>query len=122
MKDYCSMFVDLCLKQCTEDDYDDRSKVKIHNAAYKQLWKLQNEMKQIDCTEMLTTLLEHEDERVKIGAATMCFKEQILVETAKSVLMEILQNTKDKTFAFNAKLLLEQAPQCAFNAKKTERK
>jgi hypothetical protein len=59
---------------------------------------------------MLTTLLQHEDERVRIGAATMCFKEQLLVEAAKSVLMEILQNTKDKTFSFNAKLLLEQAP------------
>ena len=65
MKDYYSLFAELSLQQCTKEDYADKTKVKAGNAAHKKLKQLQDEMKQIDSTEVLLALLSHEDDRVK---------------------------------------------------------
>ena len=71
---------ELSLQQCTKNDYANKLKVKKHNTAYKKLKLLQDEMKQIDNEEMLHLLLNHEDDRVKINAASFCLQICVLVE------------------------------------------
>lgn len=80
MKDYYSLFVELSLQQCTKNDYANKLKVKKHNAASKKLNKLQDEMKENVSKEILYALLNYEDDRVKVNAASFCLQLGILVE------------------------------------------
>lgn len=59
MKDYYDLFVKLSLQQCTENDYADKAKVRRHNAAFKKLYKLQDETKRNMSEEALLMLLNH---------------------------------------------------------------
>ena len=56
-KDYYNLFINLCLKTCLEDDYEHKSRVRANNRAMDKLLKLQKEMKEIDCSEILDKLL-----------------------------------------------------------------
>lgn len=80
MKDYYNLFVELSLQQCTKNDYGNKLKVKKHNAAYKKLNKLQDEMMKNIGDDALHTLLNHEDDRVKVNAASFCLNSEVLVE------------------------------------------
>ena len=108
MKDYYKLFVELSLQQCTKNDYANKLKVKTHNTAYKKLKLLQDEMKQIDNEEMLHLLLNHEDDRVKINAASFCLQISVLVEKAVLTLERIIDVSDDSTICFSAKLLLQK--------------
>ena len=108
MKDYYKLFVELSLQQCTKNDYANKLKVKTHNTAYKKLRLLQDEMKQIDNEEMLHLLLNHEDDRVKINAASFCLQITVLVEKAVLTLERIIDVSDDSTICFSAKLLLQK--------------
>lgn len=108
MKDYYKLFVELSLQQCTKNDYANKLKVKTHNTAYKKLRLLQDEMKQIDNEEMLHLLLNHEDDRVKINAASFCLQISVLVEKAVLTLERIIDVSDDSTICFSAKLLLQK--------------
>lgn len=107
MKDYYNLFVQHCLQQCTKEDYADKQKVKVHNAAFKALQQLQAEMQEIDSTEILSKLLSHEDDRVKINAASLCLQMHILVEEAVRALQNIDDFSDDATMRLSAKMLLQ---------------
>lgn len=109
MKDYYNLFVELCLQQCTKEDYADKQKVKAHNAAFKALQQLQAEMQKMDSTEILRKLLSYEDDRVKINAASLCLQMHILVEEATCALQSIVDFSGDATLRLSAKTLLQNA-------------
>ena len=98
MKDYYNLFINLSLQQCAKNDYSDKQKVEVHNKASKKLRELQTEMNKIDSTEILFMLLSHEDDRVKINAASLCLQ---------MTLKNIVDFSKDSTMRFPAKILLQ---------------
>lgn len=107
MKDYYNSFVNLSLQQGSKNDYSDKAKLKMHNAASKQLQQLQNIMKESDCTEVLCKLLSHEDERVRINAASLCLQMGVLIEKTNCVLRNIMDSSDDATMRFSAKIILQ---------------
>lgn len=108
MADYYQLFIDLCLQQCTKDDFSDRRKVKVHNLAINKLYKLQSEMKKTDCKGMLKMLLSHEDDRVRINSAAMCLQDNILVDDAILALRQVVDTSEDSTLSFSAEMLLKK--------------
>ena len=80
MKDYYNLFVELSLQQCTKNDYGNKQKVKKHNAAYKKLNKLQDEM----------------------------MNSEVLVEQSILTLEKIIAGSDDPTICFFAKMLLQK--------------
>lgn len=111
MKDYYNLFVQLSLQQCTKNDYCDKQKVKAHNIASKNMQMLQDKMKQIDCIDLLNALLCHDDDRVKINAASLCVQMPILIETASLTLKNIIRTSNDSTISFAAKMIMKQIPE-----------
>ena len=107
MKDYYDLIVKLSLKLCTRDDYLNVLKVKVHNAATKKLLKIEKEMMQYDCNEILHRLLSHEDDRVKIKASAICLRNNVIVDQAIPVLRNVMQFSSDPTFRFSAEMLLK---------------
>ena len=109
MKNYYDLFVNLSLQQCTESDYADRQKVKKHKAACKKLAKLQDEMKRNADEYTLHRLLNHEDDRVKINAASFCLLSRILVDQVVLALKETVAASGDSTMRLAAEMLLKQS-------------
>lgn len=107
MKDYYSLFVELSLRTCTKNDYANKLKVKKHNAALRKLNKLQDELKQNVSEEILYALLGHEDDRVRVNAASFCLQSKILVEQAVLTLEKIIDVSDDSTICFSAEMLLQ---------------
>ena len=108
MKDYYDLFVELSLQQCTKSDYANKLKVQKHNAASKKLNKLQDEMMQNISNDTLCALLNHEDDRVKVNAASFCLKSEVLVEQSILTLKKIIDDSNDSTICFSAKMLLQK--------------
>lgn len=107
MKEYYNKFVELSMQQCTKNDYADKNKVKVHNEASKKLLQLQEEMKKIDYLEILQDLLNHDDDRVKINAASFCFRMNVYREKVVNVLKSIINTSNDNTIRFSAEMILE---------------
>ena len=108
MKEYYNLFVELSLQQCTKNDYGNKLKVKKHNAAYKKLNKLQDEMMKNIGDDALHALLNHEDDRVKVNAASFCLNSEVLVEQSIHTLEKIIAGSDDPTICFSAKMLLQK--------------
>lgn len=107
MKDYYSLFVELSLQQCTKNDYTNKKKVKVHNTSFKKLQRLQEEMQKTDCINILSMLLLHNDNRVKLNAASLCLKMGVLVDKAVLTLKNIIDSSDDSTICFSAKMILQ---------------
>lgn len=108
MKDYYNLFVELSQQQCKKNDYVNKLKVKKHNAALRKLNRLQDEMSKNVNNDMLCMLLNHEDDRVKVNAASFCLKSKILVEKSTIALKKVIDNSDDSTICFSAKMLLKK--------------
>ncbi len=108
MKDYYNLFVELSLQQCTKNDYANEQKVKKHNAAAKKLNKLQDEIMKNISNDTLCALLNHEDDRVKVNAASFCLDSKVLVEQSILTLEKIIADSDDSTICFSAKMLLQK--------------
>ncbi len=108
MKDYYKLFVELSLQQCAKNDYADKLKVKRHNTASKKLKKLQDEMKQNVSEDIMYALLNHEDDRVKVNAASFCLQSESLTDQAVLTLKKIIDVSNDSTICFSAKMLLQK--------------
>ena len=108
MNNCYNLFVELSLQQCTKNDYADKLKVKKHNTASKKLKKLQNEMKQNISEDVLYALIGHEDDRVKVNAASFCLHSEILTRQAVITLRKIINASNDETICFSAKMLLQK--------------
>ena len=108
MRDYYNLFVELSLQQCTKNDYANKLKVKKHNAAAKRLNKMQGEMMQNIGDDTLRMLLHHEDDRVKVNAASFCLHSKVLVEQSIFTLEKIVADSDDSTIRFSAEMLLRE--------------
>ena len=100
-------FLKLSLQQCTQNDYMDKAKVKKHNTASKKIHKLMDEMEPITCENIMYILLNHEDDRVKVNAASLCLKSGVFVDQSVLALNKIINVSNDPTLRFSAKLLLQ---------------
>ena len=107
MKDYYNSFVELSLQQCAKNDYANKEKVRKHNVASKKILALQEEMKKNADEEVLYALLGHEDDRVKINAASFCLLLGLLIEPSVLTLKKLANDSDDSTICFSAKMLLE---------------
>ena len=107
MKDYYNLFIELSLQQCAKKDYANKTKVRTHNAASKKLRQLQTEMEQNVSSDIWYTLLNYEDDRVKVNAAAFCLQKEILTEQAINVLKKITVFSEDPTISLSAKMLLQ---------------
>ena len=107
MGDYYNLFVELSLQQCAKNDYADREKVRRNNAASKKLLVLQEKMKKNADEDVLYALLAHEDDRVKINAASFCLQLGLLIEPSILTLKKIANDSGDSTLCFSAKILLK---------------
>ena len=105
-KDYYTLFVDLCLKRCLTDDYGDKSKVRQHNRAMNKLLKLQKEMEEIGCSEILDKLLLHDDDRVRLSAGAFGVDFASHREKSIIVINDVAKNSKDKMLSFDAYMVL----------------
>jgi len=108
MKDYYDLFVELSLQQCTKNDYANKLKVTKHNAVTKKLNKMQDEMMQNISDDTLCALLNHEDDRVKVNAASFCLRSNVLVEKSILTLEKIIADSDDSTIRFSAEMLLQE--------------
>ncbi|MBR2454648.1 MAG: hypothetical protein IKB36_01195 [Clostridia bacterium] len=105
-KDYYTLFVDLCLKRCLTDDYGDKSKVRQHNRSMNKLLKLQKEMEEKDCSEILDKLLIHDDDRVKLSAGTFAVDFPSHREKSIIAINDVAKKSKDKMLSFDAYMVL----------------
>ena len=108
MNDNYKLFIELSLQQCTQNDYADKVKVRVHNEASKKLYKLKSKIKENCDSEMLRMLLNHEDERVIINAASLCLEMCVYSEEAVKILKDVIAFSKDSTLAFAAKNILNE--------------
>ena len=105
-KDYYNLFINLCLKTCLEDDYEHKSRVRANNRAMDKLLKLQKEMKEIDCSEILDKLLLHDDDRVRLYAGTFGVDFPSHREKSIIVINDVAKNSYDKMLSFDAYMVL----------------
>ena len=107
MKDFYSLFVEYCTMLCRKDDYADKKKVKAHNTAAAKLEGILGELKQNDALQVLSELLEHDDDTVKLNAAACCLKASLYCDEATNILKKIARSSDDKALQFSAKMLLK---------------
>ena len=88
-------------------DYSDKQKVRQHNAAVQKLDLLKAELMELNCNNVLFELLCHDDDRVKLNAASLCLQMGILLNEAKQVLNRIINFSADSTMCFCAKMILQ---------------
>ena len=74
----------------------------------KKLNELQEKMKQNVGEDTLYVLLNHEDDRVKINAASFCLQSQILAAQSVLTLKKIMNTSDDAAIRFSAKMLLQK--------------
>ncbi len=108
MKNYYNLFVELSLQQCAESDYADKAKVRRHNAAYKKLYKLQDEMKRNMSEDEWLMLLNHEDDRVKVNAASFCLQCGVLGGQCVQTLKNVAEASGDSIIRLSAEMLLKK--------------
>ena len=58
--------------------------------------------------DALHALLNHEDDRVKVNAASFCLNSEVLVEQSILTLEKIIAGSDDPTICFSAKMLLQK--------------
>ena len=107
MCEHYNSFVELSLQQCLKNDYADSEKIRRHNAASKKLLALQEEMKKNADEKVLYALLTHEDNRVKINAASCCLQLGLLTEPSVLALKKVADDSGDSVIRFSAKMLLQ---------------
>lgn len=107
MCEHYNSFVELSLQQCLKNDYADSEKIRRHNAASKKLLALQEEMKKNADEKVLYALLTHEDNRVKINAASFCLQLGLLTEPSVLALKKVADDSGDSVIRFSAKMLLQ---------------
>jgi len=108
MKDYYNLIVDLSMQQLLVDDYADKIKIRKHDRAMNKILKLQEEMMDIECDDVILKLLEHSEERVKLEGVVCCKRKRIYLDKAKEVLEDVINNPKDPTMQYAAEKLFEQ--------------
>ena len=108
MKNYYDTFVGFCLQLCTKHDYKSALKVKRHNRALTKIDKLIEEINNADCSKVFGELLNHDNENVKLGAASACLQSNIFVDKAVDTLKKLSETTEDWSISFSAKMVLEQ--------------
>ena len=106
MTKYYEKFVQLSMQLCKVEDYAHKCKVRAHNKAMDTLLKLETEMIKADCSDDLDKLLRHDDERVRLSAAAMCLRYDLMSGAAEQTLT-VQTMCSDKTIGLAAEMLLK---------------
>lgn len=109
MGDLYSIFVQYCMRMCSGDDYTQKKRIKEHNEAIDQLNKLRCQMhaEPGHCSETLLLLLNHEEEKVRLGASAHCLAMNIHTTLAIQKLQELVATSKDWSLSSAADNLLK---------------
>jgi len=109
MKDYYNLFIEYSNQLCSKDDYVNKQKVKVHNIAMKNLIQIQREIANDikNGAVVLIKLLEYDNEKVRLNAASQCLQIGIQQEKAIEVLRKIERNSTDKLCQFDAQMILK---------------
>lgn len=104
-KDYEKILVELCSKLMDMEHYG-KKHVRINNIATRNIFSIFDELKEDIpySTELLSKLIQYDDEKVKCSAASGCLKLNLHVQEAKRILFYIYENSKDsfrRASAFN---------------------
>ena len=97
MKDYYNQYVSSCMKLSLffDNDFHTFQSAKRDRIADNELCKLEKELKQKDAIELMSKLLAHNDDRVKMRAAFFCFENKILKKQSVKSLKKVFWNFKD---------------------------
>lgn len=109
MDDIYSLFVMYCLQTCSHDEYGDKKRVREHNKAITRLNMLQEQMNSMPdrSCEVVYELLNHEDSKVRLYAASHCLKYNLNMELAVFTLTQLRDYCVDKTISFSAEMTLK---------------
>lgn len=99
--------MELCLQTMCKEDYGDKQKRQRHNRAVSRLETLKKQRSCQDAPQLLE-MLNHEDSRIRIYAASACMELDILPKETVDVLRAVIVNEKDTTLKFSASMLLKQ--------------
>jgi hypothetical protein len=102
-------FIKKYVKLCSMlDDYN-KLGVKRHNRAMNELSKLYYQLNddKVMAEEILITLLDFEDERIKATAAAHCLGLSINLAKAEKTLKNISQKSKEPLARFSAEMILK---------------
>ena len=109
MKDYYSLFVAACTDLCHDSDYSDTAKVRMHNKAMKKINQISDAIMLDDCPDVFIRLMEYPDEMVRMNAAAKCLQFDLFTDKAESVLLSIIDLTKDESILFSCKNVLRNS-------------
>ena len=106
--DFKSEFIGYSLDTSDMSDYGDKKTLQRHNRAITAVLKLVDAYKADEefLVEQLDSLLQHENEKVRFTAASVCYELSLNKKHAKKVLRAIKWKSSDKTRAFLASMTL----------------
>lgn len=101
---YRKKFIANCLKTCSNDEYADKKRLREHNRAVTALEELYHAMFECDdhCEALAMELLQHGEEKVRLGAGAYCLKAGIHNELAITVLTHLQKTSTDKMLTVSA--------------------
>ena len=105
MKNYYDLFIHYCMLTTSSiPELKDKKRLRVHNKAMTELYKLQEEMygEPEHCSKVVQDLLLHEDDKVKVKAGAYCLNNDVHRERAIDILSTIVKTSKDKWIAYNA--------------------
>lgn len=94
MKDYYTLLVDLAQKRILFEELLDKQCRRRHNRAMTKIVKLWKELAQndVDCDELFSRLLAHENMRVVVLAADICYR----INDYKPISVQVLEMAHDQ--------------------------
>ena len=109
MKDHYTAFVQYSKKFVrTFEELQDKRLRQIHNRAMTGLHKLKCEMfvESDKCSDLILSLLKHEDENVRISAGAYCIQAETHTEEGRTELQTISENGSTRYIRFSAEQCL----------------
>lgn len=97
-------FVMLCERMCSAEKFVINHRQREHNSAMSALERLKKKMysEPEHSLSLASSLLQHDNEKVRCVAAVYCLEADICVEDAKETLLDIYRNSTDRIRSMNA--------------------
>ena len=106
MNDLRNKIIFLSNKRCSQDEYILKKRRLEHNRALKELLEINQIMyaQEGHFAPVVSELLQHPSEKVRLSIAAYCLRAGILDEKAREVLRDIEQNSCDRMLSLDAAL------------------
>ena len=97
-------FVMLCEQTCEANEYRIEHRRREHNSAMRALERLKIRLysEPEHSLPLMSALLQHHSEKVRINASAYCLEANICVDAARNIAADIYRNSTDKILALNA--------------------